>query len=74
MAENYLKVENESGLVRDSRSGAILNTDRESLDLYRRARGNRIRAEARFIALENDMAELKNKLNTILELIGKQNG
>lgn len=69
---SHIKVENDKSLVRDSSTGAILNTDREALVAYRR-RKNLIKSqEDRINKLETDLSDIKNLLNTIIENINKE--
>jgi predicted transcriptional regulator len=63
---SHIKVEEDKTLVRDSTTGAILNTDREALQNYRRRKSILDGQQKRIDNLENTVAELKELLNTII--------
>ena len=75
---SLVKVENQQHLVRDTTSGAILNTDRSGLQEYYRRReiakkemADREELKDRLIRMEEEMQELKTLLKEIA-LIRKQ--
>lgn len=70
----YVKVEGHSGLVRDTRSNAILNVNAEEIELAReRKRLSKLKREQekslqeKVKKLENDMSSIKNSLDLILK-------
>jgi predicted transcriptional regulator len=63
---SHIKVEEDKTLVRDSSTGAILNTDKEALQNYRRRKSILDGQQKRIDNLENTVAELKELLNTII--------
>jgi predicted transcriptional regulator len=63
---SHIKVEEDKTLVRDSSTGAILNTDKEALKIYRRRKSILDGQQKRIDNLENTVAELKELLNTII--------
>ena len=75
-----VKVENHSNLVRDTSSGAILNTDRKGLNEYLMkkeiAKKQNVEAEEtknRLSAIEQDMQDIKRllvELNSMRKLNG----
>lgn len=67
---NYIKVKDHPGLVRDKRSTAILNTDQEELAKYRSERDQKMKLQQTVndvAELKNDMAEIKNLLQQLLK-------
>lgn len=67
----YTKVDNYPHLVKDTSSGAILNTSVQSLEAYKKQRDhlNKINTvEDRISSLETGMSEIKDLLK---ELLGK---
>lgn len=66
----HIKVKDNNELVRDDVSKAILNTDNESLNLYR-ARRNRERMiediAGKYDALHDEVNEIKQLLRTFIE-------
>ena len=72
---DHVQIEN-SKLVRDLHSKAILNTDRVGLqnyytqrELYRKEQAEKIEASNRLTQLEEDMSEIKTMLR---ELVSKE--
>jgi len=66
----YIKVKDNNDLVRDETSKAILNTDNESLNMYR-ARRNREKVleeiTCKYDTLQNEVSEIKQLLRTFIE-------
>lgn len=69
---SYLKVENQQHLVRDTTSGAILNTDRSGLQEYYRRKElakkeilDREETKKRLAKMEEEMQEIKSLLKEI---------
>jgi seryl-tRNA synthetase len=59
---SYLKIENAPDLVKDTKSGAVLNTNTNALAAYRkqRARAQKVESlESKINKLEKDISELK---------------
>ena len=61
-----IKVEDDKTLARDSTTGAILATDKESLATYRKNKSKRISENNRLVSLEKEVSELKLLLNSLL--------
>lgn len=61
----YIKVKDYPNLVRDKKSNAILNTDRDSLNKYKEERD--YQAKIKRVVEEND--KLKNDVNEIKTLL-----
>lgn len=69
-----LKVEDREDLIRDSYSGAVLNTNLGAVQAYK-ARKNEINKvkslENKIVSMESDLKDIKNLLQKIVE--GKSN-
>jgi|TARA_B110000908_G_scaffold138889_1_gene165247 hypothetical protein len=65
--EFYIPVEGNSGLCRDSRSGAIINTNKNAAQQAREARVNLLNKEEELKTLKSDVHEIKSLLNQLLE-------
>lgn len=66
---DYLKIEDAPDLVKDTKSGAILNTNVRALEAYRKQReksGKVETLETRVKSLENTLQELKSLLMAVL--------
>ena len=63
----YTKVDGNSDLVRDKKSGAILNINRNEFDKAKAARAERFREKEELKTLKNDVSELKSMLQQLLE-------
>ena len=71
---NYVQVEGHSGLVRDKKSGAILNINSTDIEKARKAKALKRKRilkneilETQVHDLQNEMVEVKGLLNKILE-------
>lgn len=76
MKPDFLFVKDNPGLIRDSKTGSILNVDDDSYKKYKNDRyyeqkklDKENAQEKRINMLENKMGDIENKLNRILELI-----
>jgi hypothetical protein len=68
MINNYIKT-NVDGLVKDPKSGAILNVDNNKLLAYKKQKelfNKTNKMENRLTKLETDMSEIKNMLKQLL--------
>lgn len=66
---DYLKIEDAPDLVKDTKSGAILNTNVRALEAYRKQREKSSKVETletRVQSLENTLQELKSLLTAVL--------
>lgn len=66
----YNKIENEPGLVKDTKNGAVLLIDKTELNTYeaKKARMRMIHENNKKIEkLEQDISELKDMLRTLLD-------
>lgn len=66
-----LKKIKETSLVKDTESGAVLNTDYTGLLQYKKSRVNRRTMAQRINTLENDLKEIKYMVE---QLLGKGKG
>jgi len=72
--KDYVQVEGYSGLVRDKKSGAILNINSTDIEKARKAKALKRKSilkneilETQVHDLQNEMVEVKGLLNKILE-------
>ena len=72
--KDYVQVEGHSGLVRDKKSGAILNINSTDIEKARKAKALKRKSilkneilETQVHDLQNEMVEVKGLLNKILE-------
>lgn len=77
--EDYVKVENHQDLVRDTYSGAVINTNRTEydnyMDNYHRLKREKMELEQlknQVSSLTSDMGEIKNLLKLLVQ--EKNNG
>jgi hypothetical protein len=66
---DYLKIEDAPDLVKDTRSGAILNTNVRALEAYRKKREKSDKVdklETKVISLEQNINELKSLIIAFL--------
>jgi hypothetical protein len=71
---DFLKIEDAPDLVKDTSSGAVLNTNLKSLEAYRKQRDKAKKVEqleSRVMVLESTVQELKNLVRKLTE---KSNG
>jgi len=66
---DYLEVEGHPGLVRDKRTGAILNTNEQEVEAARARKKAWKEKQKEFDELKNDVSELKDMMKQILEKI-----
>ena len=66
---DYLEVEGHPGLVRDKRTGAILNTNEQEVEAARARKKAWKEKQKEFDELKNDVSELKDRMKQILEKI-----
>ena len=74
----YAKVREHDNLVRDMRSKAVLNTDKEGLqeylrkrDLAKKEQAEHIETKNRLEKIEQDMSDIKNLLKELVNLRSK---
>lgn len=64
---NYIPVEGNPGLVRDSATGAIINIDKSKAAKAKKARESILKEKEEIQELKNDVAEIKSLLKQLLE-------
>ena len=62
----YIKIENEQDLVKDSETGAILNTNLDSLSAYKVKRKRDAEMQNRVDKMESDIGDIKSMLKELL--------
>ena len=63
----YQKVDGNSDLVRDKKSGAILNINISEFEKAKKARIKRFTREQEFVELKDEVSEIKLMLKQLLE-------
>ena len=66
MSQDKIPVQNEK-MVRDTRSGALLSTDRDSVRAYERRRREAQAQKDRINRLEHELSELKGIISKLIE-------
>ena len=66
---NFIPVEGNSDLVRDSRTNQIINTNNTEYDQYHARRKKRKLEKEKSLSVEQDLATLKNEMNEIKSLL-----
>ena len=64
-------VDGEKNLSRDSKTNAIVNTNKSDYEAYIRQRDLKISDKERVNKIESDLSELKNDINEIKDLLRK---
>tara|TARA_Y100000296_G_C5032542_1_gene185607 strand:+ start:295 stop:501 length:207 start_codon:yes stop_codon:yes gene_type:complete len=62
----YVKIKDESDLVKDKNTGAVLNTNLDSLKAYREKRKKDLEMGNKIDQLENDIGDIKSMLKELL--------
>ena len=65
----YVKVKDHLGLVRDPRTNAILNTNKSEYDEYMKVKKKNASKSERVEKLETDVNDIKSDLNEIKSLL-----
>tara|TARA_B100000085_G_scaffold86359_1_gene77948 strand:+ start:441 stop:650 length:210 start_codon:yes stop_codon:yes gene_type:complete len=68
---SYIKVEGRPNLVRDTESGAILNTSKGAVEQYRMIREKHDNKNKQIAQMQSDINELKQ---LVKQLVEKENG
>lgn len=68
----HIKVEDDKNLVRDSVSGAILNTNRKALDNYNMTRNQKLSLQNQVDNLKSTVEELEEQLKNIINIINNK--
>lgn len=64
---NIIRVDGHSDLVRDKKSGAVLNINREEIEAARRRKAERLNKDKEINDLKNEVSDIKNMLTKIVE-------
>ena len=62
----YKKVEGHSNLVRDTKSGAVINNDTTAYQNYIATREHKLKEKNRIENLENEVSELKSLIRDLI--------
>jgi len=68
---NYIPVEGHPGLVRDPRSGAILNINRSEIQKARERKNKQVAQAEEYEQLKSDVDQMKNDIGAIKDLLTK---
>ena len=63
----HQRVEGNGNLVRDTKSGAILNINRNEFERHKQMRAQRSKKEQEFVDLQDEVSEIKTMLKQLLE-------
>ena len=63
----YIKVDGHAGLVRDTRTNAILNINKDEISAARKRKLERRQKEKEFEDLKNEVSDIKIMLTKIIE-------
>ncbi len=64
---SYIKIEGHKGFVRDKRSGAIINTNKEEIEAARRRKAERLNKDKELSDLKDEVSDIKKMLTKIVE-------
>ena len=64
---NIIRVDGHSDLVRDKKSGAVLNINKEEIEAARRRKAERLNKDKEINDLKNEVSDIKNMLTKIVE-------
>ena len=71
MKEQYMKIHDEIGYVKDTKSGAILNINRNEVEAARERKKLRKQQEQELEIMKETVQDLKNEMNEVKELLSK---
>jgi len=64
---SYIKIEGHKGFVRDKRSGAIINTNREEIEAAKKRKAERLNKDKELDNLKDEVSDIKKMLTKIIE-------
>ena len=64
---SYVKVEGHKNFVRDRRSGAIINTNKEEIAAAKRRKAERLSRDKQLNDLKDEVGDIKKMLTKIIE-------
>lgn len=68
---NYLKVEGNPNLLRDARTNAIINTDKNLVNAYIANKNRKIQQNNTIENIENEINSMKNDISEIKHLLNQ---
>ena len=71
MKNHYIKIEDEVGYVKDKRTGAILNINRNEVEAARERKKLRKQQEQELEEMKGTVHDLKNEMSEVKELLNK---
>ena len=64
---SYVKIEGHKGFVRDKRSGAIINTNKEEIEAAKKRKADRLNKDKELSDLKDEVSDIKKMLTKIVE-------
>lgn len=64
---NYVKIEGHKGFVRDKKSGAVINTNREEIEAAKKRKADRLNKDKELSDLKDEVSDIKKMLTKIVE-------
>ena len=64
---SYVKIEGHRGFVRDKRSGAIINTNKEEIEAAKKRKADRLNKDKELSDLKDEVSDIKKMLTKIVE-------
>lgn len=64
---SYVKIEGHRGFVRDKKSGAIINTNKEEIEAAKKRKAERLNKDKELSDLKNEVSDIKKMLTKIVE-------
>ena len=65
----FIKVQGYDGLVRDTNTNAIINTNKDDYENYKKQREEKLKEKERISLIESDMTNIKNDLDEIKNIL-----
>lgn len=65
----FIKVQGHDGLVRDPNTNAIINTNKNDYENYKRQREAKLKQKEKVDLIESDIANIKNDLDEIKSIL-----
>ena len=64
---SYVKIEGHRGFVRDKKSGAIINTNKEEIEAAKKRKAERLNKDKELSDLKDEVSDIKKMLTKIVE-------
>ena len=64
---SYVKIEGHRGFVRDKKSGAIINTNKEEIEAAKKRKADRLNKDKELSDLKDEVSDIKKMLTKIVE-------